>query len=163
MKLSRTHFPLDELALEVSRRAAPVAQARGIELQTHGGTTVEIYGDFNRLENALLNLVDNALKYSEAGSTVTLETGEDSGQGWIEVSDHGTGIAVDQLALVGRRFYRPEEWIETGEQRRGSGLGLSIARRIAELHGGTLSVSSAPGTGTHVRISLPRASEDTRG
>jgi len=84
-------------------------------------------------------------------------------QGCIDASDHGAGIAVDQLALLGHRFYPPEERIEMGDQRRGSELGLTIARRMANLHGGALSVLSAAGIGTCVRRSLPSVDDGARG
>ncbi|GAC1445158.1 MAG: ATP-binding protein [Chloroflexota bacterium] len=156
LEMNYSIFPLDELALTVSRRASPVAAARGIALHTVGTTTVEVRGDFDRLESALLNCVDNAVKYSKRGGEVNIEVGDENGFGWIQITDTGVGIASEQLALVGTRFYRPREHTELDGARRGSGLGLAIAGRIAELHSGKIEVSSVEGEGTRVRLYLPR-------
>ena len=148
-------FPLDELALAVSKRAAPVAEARGIRLTTDGTTLVEVRGDFDRLERALLNCVENAVQHTDAGGTITVRVGQEEGFGWIEIADTGAGIAADRLPLVGQRFYRADDEANSSERRRGSGLGLAITQRTVELHGGRLSVSSVVGQGTQVRLYLP--------
>ncbi|MEN7531678.1 ATP-binding protein [Cupriavidus sp. DL-D2] len=118
-----------------------------------GGKPLEICGDPVLLGTMLRNLLDNALRYSPAGSVVTLAFGTDH----IEVADHGPGVAPEHLERLGSRFFRA-----AGQQEQGSGLGISIARRVAYLHGLTVELSNRPaaaGTGLVVRIRrlLPEA------
>lgn len=99
LELTQDDFPLDELALAVSNRAAPVAEARGIRLTSNGTTLVEVRGDFDRLERALLNCVDNAVQHTDAGGTITVQVGHEEGFGWIEIVDTGAGIVVVRVEV----------------------------------------------------------------
>ncbi|MCB9745976.1 MAG: HAMP domain-containing histidine kinase [Alphaproteobacteria bacterium] len=98
------------------------------------------------------NLLSNALRYSEGPVTLRLSPGP---QTWvIEVEDQGPGIPPDQLEAVFERFHRLDEARSRAEG--GAGLGLSVVRRVTELHGGAVSLRSAPGQGTTARVELPR-------
>ncbi|WP_246210985.1 ATP-binding protein, partial [Vogesella oryzae] len=100
-------------------------------------------GEALLLSLLLRNLLDNAVRYSPPGAEVLLEITPEL----IRVSDNGPGIAAEHLPLIGQRFYRPP-----GQSQSGSGLGLSIVRRIAELHGLSLSWHNRPEGGLSVEL-----------
>jgi two-component system sensor histidine kinase QseC len=125
-----------------------LAERRGIELACEwppaGRHPMPLLGDEHLLAVLLRNLLDNAVRYAPAGSAVTLRIGPDS----IEVENAGLPLSAEQLARLGERFYRPD-----GQQEVGSGLGVSIVRRIAQLHGLEL-VFGTGADGTGVRVLL---------
>jgi two-component system sensor histidine kinase QseC len=125
-----------------------LAERRGIELACEwppaGRHPMPLLGDEHLLAVLLRNLLDNAVRYAPAGSAVTLRIGQDS----IEVENAGLPLSAEQLARLGERFYRPD-----GQQEVGSGLGVSIVRRIAQLHGLEL-VFGTGADGTGVRVLL---------
>ena len=106
-----------------------------------------ITADNFQLKHAILNLILNAVQATPAGGTITVETGAVGDRLAIEVRDTGEGIDPDKLEQVFEAFFTMREG--------GTGLGLPIARRIVEEHGGTLTLSSEPGRGTRARILLP--------
>jgi signal transduction histidine kinase len=111
-----------------------------------------VRGDRDRLRQVLVNLIDNAVKYSPPGDRVRVEAGQMDGRVVIEVRDRGPGISPEHQRLIFEKFGRanvPEH------AKPGTGLGLFIARSIAEAHGGALEVRSAPGRGATFRLSLP--------
>ena len=109
--------------------------------------------DRERLRQALSILLDNAVKYSPEGGRVTIRIAEENGSVGVEVADTGIGIPEDQIPHVFERFYRAEEARST----EGLGLGLSIARQIAEDHRGSIEVRSKPGEGSTFIIRIPRS------
>ena len=111
-----------------------------------------IRGDADRLRQVLTNLIDNAVKYSPAGDEVAVRARGDNGRVLIEVTDHGPGIPSDQQRLIFEKFGRADV---PGGSKPGTGLGLFIARSIAEAHGGTLDVRSGSTTGTTFVLMLP--------
>jgi signal transduction histidine kinase len=160
MKLEKQPVELDTLILEVYRQAQlmsaarfPVGERVAIRLGHEDQALVE--GDPDRLKQLLLNLVDNALKYTPAGGTVSLSLYRDEGGVRVSVEDTGVGIPPDVLPHIFDRFYRAQR-----EGRKGVGLGLSIACWIAEAHGGRLSVESQVGQGTIFTLWLPTDAED---
>ncbi|HEY8407839.1 MAG TPA: ATP-binding protein [Gaiellaceae bacterium] len=112
-----------------------------------------VRGDAERLRQVLTNLVDNAVKYSPAGDEVAVRARRENGLVLIEVVDHGPGIPYDEQRLIFEKFGRAEI---AGGSKPGTGLGLFIARSIAEAHGGTLDVRSGH-TGSTFTLSLPMA------
>ncbi len=100
-----------------------------------------VNADYARLRQALANLVDNAVKYTPAGGTVTVGAEARPGEVAFVVRDTGPGIPDDQRARIWERLYRGE----AGQKERGLGLGLSLVRAVVEAHGGRAEVSSAPG------------------
>jgi signal transduction histidine kinase len=108
--------------------------------------------DSQELSIALWELGKNALIYSAPNSTVTIRTYQQGNQAVIEVSDSGIGISSSELPLIFQRLYRVDKARATAG---GSGLGLSIARRIIELHQGTIVVESLMGQGSTFRVFLP--------
>jgi signal transduction histidine kinase len=118
------------------------------------GVLPPIRGDAERLRQVLTNLIDNAVKYSPAGDEVAVRARRENGRVLIEVSDNGPGIPLDQQRLIFEKFGRADV---AGGSKPGTGLGLFIARSIAEAHGGTLDVRSRPDAGTTFLLSLPTA------
>jgi two-component system phosphate regulon sensor histidine kinase PhoR len=112
----------------------------------------EIRGDGERLRQVLTNLIDNAIKYSPAGAEVEVRAYQENGLVRIDVHDSGPGIAKDDQKLIFEKFGRVTG---SGATRPGTGLGLFIARSIAEAHGGALEVESAPEQGSTFTLELP--------
>ncbi len=133
----------------------PRAEAMGIQFTTaFSGLPVKVMGDPDRLMQVLDNLLDNALKFTEAGGRVTLTsqvTGEDL---QIHVIDTGQGIPAEEQKRIFERFYQVDKARPGGEVR-GYGLGLSISQQIVAAHGGTLSVTSQPGEGSRFVVKIP--------
>ncbi|HEY3541762.1 MAG TPA: ATP-binding protein [Gaiellaceae bacterium] len=112
----------------------------------------QIRGDADRLRQVLTNLIDNAVKYSPSGDEVAVRARRENGRVLIEVTDNGPGIPYDQQRVIFEKFGRAEV---AGGSKPGTGLGLFIARSIAEAHGGTLDVRSRPNAGTTFVLALP--------
>jgi signal transduction histidine kinase len=113
-----------------------------------------VRGDRDRLRQVLSNLLDNAVKYSPAGEEVEVEAHVEDGRISVEVRDHGPGVAREHQALIFEKFGRV-----SGEHAKpGTGLGLFIARSIAQAHGGSLEVHSGPGYGAAFTLELPAES-----
>ena len=159
--LQRTPIELDGLLLEVYR------QGRIIADQTGSGVTVRlgaedqatVMGDTDRLRQLLLNLVENGIKYTAPGGSVTI--GLERDEHWVRVSvrDTGVGIPAEDVPHVFERFYRVDK--ARSREKGGTGLGLSIAQWIAQAHGGRLEVESEVGVGTAFTLWLPVAPQET--
>ena len=110
-----------------------------------------VYGDKNRIRQVFINIIDNAIKYSDAGGLVqiTAEAADDGNAVRITVRDNGCGIKKSDLGKVKTKFYKPNH------TRRGSGIGLAVADEIVTLHKGTLEIDSEENVGTTVTITLP--------
>ncbi len=130
--------------------------ARGQHVDVTIADAPLVTGDQDQLKQVLLNLADNALKFTPPGGRIEFRLGSDHGTATIGVADTGSGIPADVLPRVTERFERgdPSRSRATG----GFGLGLAIARDIVEAHGGQLSIESKVGQGTVVHIALPRQS-----
>ena len=132
----------------------PTAEAKSLTLRdpVHRGPAV-VLGDANQLERLLLNLVSNAVKFTPPGGTSWCPPPASASSVVLSVSDTGIGIPADEQEAVFGRFFRGAE--ATQEVIPGTGLGLAIVQAIVEHHGGTLTLASAPGQGTTVRVGLP--------
>jgi signal transduction histidine kinase len=113
--------------------------------------------DVELFERAVANLVDNALKFCPGGAQITLAAGVDGEQVRIRVADTGPGIPASDLPHLFDRFYQSRQSVAPATGEGGKGLGLAIVKRIAELHGGGVTVTSTPGRGTEVVLSVPAA------
>jgi len=150
------HEPVDwsRVVADALSPCLPLADARGSEIEVLwpvGGaaTALPVTGDPPLLATLLRNLIDNALRYAPPRSQLRVRFTEDS----LAVEDNGPGVSPEALARLGDRFYRP-----AGQSASGSGLGVSIVRRIAELHGLTVRASNRPaGEGAGLRVELRRA------
>ena len=108
-----------------------------------------ILGDVNRLRQVFINIIDNALKYTNPGGTVRVAAYEDDGFIRVVIKDNGCGIPAEHLPNVKRKFYKANQNV------RGSGIGLAVANEIMELHSGSLDIDSQEGIGTTVIITIP--------
>jgi signal transduction histidine kinase len=122
-----------------------------VALTTEVATLPSVRGDRERLRQVIQNLVDNAVKYSSAGDRVRVRASADDGHVLIDVVDEGPGIAPEDHELIFQKFGRSSG----GNAKPGTGLGLFIARSIAEAHGGSLGVQSVPQSGSVFRLELP--------
>ncbi len=144
---------LDELLVECVQLATPLAAKKGTQINVYVEEAVEIPADGEKLKSVVLNLLDNAVKYSPEGSTVRASLQPDlPSMVRLMVEDNGRGIPASELPRIFKRFYRGDSNRGEGS---GSGLGLAIAQRIVELHRGTLTVHSEEGKRTEFTITLP--------
>jgi two-component system OmpR family sensor kinase len=153
--MSFANIDAGQMLCDVGRQMAPVAEGRQVRLNVDVEGPVPVHADADKLKQVILNLVDNALRYTPEEGEVLLSASLDpaGGVARITVSDTGPGIAPDDLPHIFDRFYRadPSRARATGN----AGLGLAIARAIVEAHGGRIEVQSAPGEGATFRVVLP--------
>jgi two-component system phosphate regulon sensor histidine kinase PhoR len=145
--------PLAPVLYNATQACAARAAEKGIEVAVSCPAELRARIDPELLENAVVNLVDNAIKYSGAGSSVRVSAAAEDGAVAIAVRDDGCGIEPRHQERIFERFYRvdPARSREAG----GTGLGLAIVKHIAQAHGGRVTVESAPGQGSTFRILLP--------
>jgi signal transduction histidine kinase len=144
---------LADVALTGARRVQALADQMGITIEVQPASTTWVIGDPTLLEQAVLTLLDNAIKYNRPNGRVTLRVAVKDAHALLEVCDTGIGIAAEHLAHLGERFYRVDK--ARSREAGGTGLGLSIARSIAHAHGGTLTLTSVPEQGTTATLMLP--------
>jgi heavy metal sensor kinase len=142
------------VSAEVVDRLSVLAEERGQRLECRLEAPVLVRGDRLALRQALMNLVDNAIKYAPEGSRVLVASGRRPGRGFVEVRDEGPGIPVEHREQIFERFYR----IDSGRSREmgGTGLGLSLVKWTAEAHGGSVELDTGNG-GSTFRLVLPAA------
>jgi signal transduction histidine kinase len=151
---------LDELVEGCVADARVVGEAKGVELRSSVPTDVETRGDERRLRQMLMNLLDNAIRHTPGGGAVRVELAARPGELQISVSDDGPGIPEAEGERIFERFVRLDAARRASD---GAGLGLPIARMIAEEHGGALVLarSDASGSTFLVRLPVPATSPDT--
>jgi len=155
MTVDREPFSVAGLVLDLVERYQPRALASGLTLRADPADEgVTAIGDRAKTDQALQNVVDNALKFTTQGEVVLSSSAGDS-LVQITVRDTGVGIPPQHLPRIFERFYKVDR--ARGRQVAGTGLGLSIARHLIELQGGRLVAESRPGSGTTLRLFLPRA------
>jgi two-component system sensor histidine kinase VicK len=142
---------LDEVLEKVVRGFTPEAAKKGLQLELHA-SPLRFLGDRDRIYQVFANIVSNAVKYTPEGKISITAAGED---GWVvvKVVDSGIGIPESELERIFEHFYRVDDEAAHGEK--GSGIGLSVARRIVERHGGEISVESTPGEGSTFTVRIP--------
>lgn len=144
---------VSELLGGLAQDVEALAQEKGLTLKFGPLDAAVVNGDRVRLRQLFLNILDNALRYTPAGGSITGSVVRQDGQAVTTISDTGIGIAQKHLPFIFDRFYRADPVRTSGEG--GTGLGLSIATSIAKTHGGTIEVESRVGEGTTFRILLP--------
>lgn len=148
---------LGTLGLEVFRQAQVISGE--VELKLGKIEAVRVMGDADRLKQLLLNLVTNALKYTPEGGQVTISVTQEGGYAFLRVSDTGIGIPADDLPHIFDRFYRVDK--ARARKLGGAGLGLSIAKWIAEAHRGRIWAESEIGKGSTFTVQLPSMDTQT--
>jgi signal transduction histidine kinase len=152
--LQQRVFDIERLFQNVAGRHEREAQAKGVAISMHVDAHADqVVADPDRIEQAIENLVGNALRHTPAGGTITLRAAQAGGVATLTVSDTGAGIAPDHLPNVFERFYKVDA--ARASESAGSGLGLSITKAIVERHEGTIQVASEPGRTTFT-IRLPQ-------
>jgi signal transduction histidine kinase len=160
LDLQLEELDLGTLAAESVQAAGPGAEAQGVRLAL-AAEAVRVEGDRLRLGQLLDNLVSNAVKFTPDGGTVRVSLARRDGQAVLEVADTGIGIPADEQERLFERFYRATTARDRSIE--GTGLGLVIARAIAEAHGGGIGFESREGEGTTFRVRLPLASAEAGG
>ena len=141
---------LGELAANTADQMRLLAEDRGIELHASAAPSVIVRGDRSRLKQVIVNLLDNAIKFTPRGGVVDLRAELRDGRAVLEVRDSGVGIPAEALTRVFDRFYRVDE--ARSREDGGAGLGLSIVRSICSAHGAEIEVDSTPGLGSCFRL-----------
>ena len=158
LQLQFADVDVTEVVRDAVESTAALARSRAIELRASSTDVPPVIGDRERLSQLVGNLISNALKFTPEGGTVTARTFVDGDSAVIEVTDTGIGIPEAEQSRLFQRFFRSSTATEQAIP--GTGLGLVISRAIAEAHGGTISVRSAPGAGTSFRVELPFGAEE---
>jgi signal transduction histidine kinase len=159
LHLQRAPVDLAALLNSISEKFAPQAHAGNVDIRVETAAFPAITGDGDRLAQVFTNLVDNALKFTPAGGSITLRAVQAGSGVQVEVTDSGAGISPETLPHIFDRFYQADP-SRPGGQKHGAGLGLAIVKEIVGAHGGKISVRSEPGIGSTFIVSLPLTSPD---
>jgi signal transduction histidine kinase len=146
-------FDLAELVATTADQMSLLAEDKRITVVCEASQHVIVEGNRARLKQVVVNLLDNAIKYTPNGGTVRLKVALQDGRGVLEVSDTGTGIPPEALPHVFERFYRVER--SRSREQGGAGLGLSIVKSICAAHGAAVEVESSPDQGSRFSIRFP--------
>jgi heavy metal sensor kinase len=157
-QMERIIFDLAELAGATVEQMRLLAEDRNIALRCEANGAVTIAGDRARIKQVVVNLVDNAVKYTPEGGLVRVVVGVENNHAILRVEDNGAGIPSEALPHVFERFYRVDK--VRSRQMGGAGLGLAIVKSIVMAHGGQVAVESAEGCGSRFHVELPLAGRD---
>jgi heavy metal sensor kinase len=153
VKMDKARLDLGELAASTANEMTLLAEEKSIRLKTHAKSGVYVDGDRTRLQQVIVNLIDNAIKYTQPGGGVEINVDTEGNSAVLEVSDDGPGIPTPALPHVFERFYRADKARSRAEG--GAGLGLSIVKAICAAHNADVKVSSQEGRGSRFRVELP--------
>jgi two-component system sensor histidine kinase VicK len=157
-ELVLSRFPFGDAIGSVVRANALNAKQRGHELVCDAPEDLPlIVGDRSRLEQVMMNVIGNAIKYTPDGGHIWVTAGVEENTVWMDVSDDGIGIPEKDRERIFERFYRVDK--ARSRESGGTGLGLSIAREIVERHKGSIVLVPKEGKGTTIRLTLPIAQE----
>ena len=152
--LAMAEVDMTRVVEEACELFQPPAEDKGIAVVIEVPAGALVYGDIQRLQRMVANLLDNAIKYTPPDGTVTVSADGDESMVFVEVKDTGIGISGEDFSDIFERFYR----CDSSRSDAGVGLGLSLVMAIARSHGGDVSVTSSPGKGSTFTVSLPRRS-----
>lgn len=153
--LARDRVCLADLAASAAEQMEPLAASKGVSLTSACEEDIVITGDFGWLERAVLNLLDNAVKFTPRGGCIQLSVHSEKSIAVLEVKDNGAGISAEALPHIFERFYREDS--SRSREVEGAGLGLSLVEWIVRQHHGRISVASRIGEGSVFRVELPLA------
>jgi heavy metal sensor kinase len=150
-------FDLAELATTTAEQMSLLATDKNVSIECESSGSVTVEGDPARLKQVIVNLLDNAIKYTPGGGRVRLSVRHEDGFAILDVADDGIGIPADALPHVFKRFYRVDG--SRSREQGGAGLGLAIVKSICSAHGAEVEVRSAPGAGSIFRVRQPLAGD----
>jgi two-component system cell cycle sensor histidine kinase PleC len=159
VNLSLEGFVLDDVIGECARIMTPQSDDRGLTFVTELAAAAPMVADRRAIKQVTLNLLSNAMKFTQRSGRVTVSTVTDGDVLTVTVADTGIGIPRHALEQLGRPFMQVEN--QMTRKHAGSGLGLAIARSLVELHGGRMQIDSTEGIGTTVTVTLPRIASPT--
>ncbi len=149
--LEKTSFYLDEQLRQIALFLEPRWSARGVSMEADL-ESIHFYGNEELLGQVWFNLLDNAIKFTDAGGQVRVAAASSGGSVYVTVSDDGIGMDQETKERLFEQFYQGDR----SRSKDGFGLGLPLVKRIVELHGGRITVESQPGAGTSVTVTLPQ-------
>jgi signal transduction histidine kinase len=153
LELHFTPVAINDVITSIAEQFKPLAELKGIELEVTLCDTVELTADKERLQQLIVILLDNAIKYTPAGGNIKLSCRKQVNSVNLLIEDTGAGIAPQDLPRIFDRFYRGDK--ARSREQGGSGLGLAIAKWIVEAHGGKIKAESEVGVGTQFQLTLP--------
>ena len=151
----RVRFDLAKLAETTAEQMCLLAEEKHIRLVCETRESVEVEGDHSRLKQVIVNLLDNAIKYTPEGGKIALTVHAENGNALLDVADSGPGVPESALPHLFKRFYRADEAHSRDVD--GAGLGLSIVHSICTAHGGSVSIRNISPAGCQVSVQLPKA------
>jgi heavy metal sensor kinase len=155
VKLDKLRLDLSDLAASTTGEMRVLAQEKAIALRTSIENGIYVDGDRTRLQQVVVNLIDNAIKYTQECGTIEVRVQSEGNNAVLEVSDNGVGIPACAISHVFERFYRADK--ARSRASGGAGLGLSIVKAICTAHGAEIGVSSEEGRGSCFRVEVPLA------
>ncbi len=155
--LDRVELDLDTIVTDVYRHAKILAGDRELKIKLTAVEPVRILGDSDRLKQLLLNLIQNSIKFTPDGGQIHISLRREGSKAVLQVGDTGIGIQPDDLQHIFDRFYQADGSRSRANEQDGAGLGLAIAKWIAEAHDGTIEAQSSPGIWTVFTVRLPVA------
>jgi two-component system phosphate regulon sensor histidine kinase PhoR len=153
LKLNLREIDLEEVARSITASFEPQASNKGVRLELQSMRPVRVEADPDRLSQVFVNLIDNALRHTQAGGLVSVELDADGNDAILRVRDTGAGIPYRDLPHIFERFYVVDR--SRTRESGGAGLGLAIVKGIVDAHGGTISTESMLGRGTLFTVRLP--------
>ena len=153
VKMDKARLDLGHLAASTAEQMRLLAEEKLILFRSNVATNIYVEGDRSRLQQVIVNLVANAIKYTQEGGEVEVNVRADRGAAVLEVSDNGAGISAHALPHVFERFYRADK--ARSRNSGGAGLGLAIVKAICTAHGAEIKVSSKEGQGSRFTVELP--------
>ncbi|HVY71227.1 MAG TPA: HAMP domain-containing sensor histidine kinase, partial [Verrucomicrobiae bacterium] len=150
-------FDLAQLAASTADQMGLLAEDKGIKVATRAGQPVWVQGDRARLKQVVVNLLDNAIKYTPRDGKITLSIAPREDKAVLAISDNGIGIPAEFHSHVFDRFFRVDKARSRDGDSGGAGLGLSIVKSICAAHNARVEVASAPGRGSTFTVELPLA------
>jgi heavy metal sensor kinase len=154
VKMEKVQLNLGELAASTAEQMRLLAEEKSLTLRCSIDPAVCVIGDQSKLKQVVVNLIDNAIKYTPEGGEVGVVVGSNQGNAFLEVFDNGLGIPPAAIPHVFERFYRADQ---ARSRDWGVGLGLAIVKAICSAHGAEVEVSSQEGEGSRFRVELPLA------
>lgn len=159
IKLDCTEVDLSGMAADITSKMRVITDKKNISLVCNASRELRpVWGDVDRIRQLFIIFIDNAIKFTPEGGTITVSTSQVDNCACLSVKDTGKGIAKEDIPFIFERFYKVDK--ARGGSAQGTGLGLSIASSIVELHGGGITVESDLGKGTTFNIMLPFADKN---